>query len=754
MKRPCPVLVALLLAGASGTGAHAAIYTVGSGSGCTHGTIQSAINAANSSAGADTVRLTRSLTYEPEANTISTGQELTVEGGYATCTQATPDTTRTIVSGVGGAHAPVFTINAPTGALIHLRMLTISGGDVDGGGNGGGILFTGDGVVEIADSLITQNTAGYGGGIYVKGNGSNTELVIGANVVISSNIARYNGGGVFAQGVEMSMTDAGSSILLNEAVGTGGTGGYGGGVYVYATDRPSYAYIGSGAPLFGPIYGNDAVYGGGVAIASAGSDTAELHLFTTDPTRQAYIGFNAASAKGGAIHVGNAHSAARLWNAVIDNNDAPDGAAAYMASGSGFYVNFAGLPAGAAGCTVGADCGRISNNVANADANPGAIVRGESGAAIQFGNPPTTSLPDPRGGVIIRDNVAGSVIDGAGATNINRSLIIDNTTGSDVVKQSGNALNLYDSTIAGNAIGGGSAILRSVDSAIGIQRAILWQPGSTSWSHSGGALTIANTDASENASLGGGFAAFTFDPLFIDPAHGDYGLRAGSGAIDFASAGLNQDRDAFGRPRNVDLPNADNPGTRDIGALERPAVQPLVLNGDFDHSDLRLWTRFDGAWDGTQNAVGGSGSGSWKYSISDTTLTEVVVAEQCIVLPAPGIYRLDGWGKSAGTTIITRDHAVLKWEIHEQHSGACTNGVVGSGQMTLGSSSSWSHPSQPSEIDLSEAQFGTDRLSIKLLLVARDGGVVGGPHSISAWFDGITLELASPDDLIFADGFD
>ena len=53
-----------------GADAHAAVFSVGTGPGCTHGTIQAAIDAANTSAGADTVRLTRSLTYEPEADTI------------------------------------------------------------------------------------------------------------------------------------------------------------------------------------------------------------------------------------------------------------------------------------------------------------------------------------------------------------------------------------------------------------------------------------------------------------------------------------------------------------------------------------------------------------------------------------------------------------------------------------------------------------------------------------------------------------
>ena len=101
--------VTWVLALVAGAGAHAAVFTVGSPAGpgqpCTHGTIQSAINAADSSPGADTVRLTRSLTYQPEANSINTVQELTIEGGYATCTSGA-DSTNTIVSGTGGAAAP------------------------------------------------------------------------------------------------------------------------------------------------------------------------------------------------------------------------------------------------------------------------------------------------------------------------------------------------------------------------------------------------------------------------------------------------------------------------------------------------------------------------------------------------------------------------------------------------------------------------------------------------------------------------
>lgn len=750
MPRLLSVFIALALVATFTCTAQAAIFTVGTGNGCSHGTIQAAVNAANNAAGPDTVRLTRSLTYEPEADTIDTGQELTVEGGYATCDQATADSTRTIVSGAGGAHAPVFTITAPLGALIHLRRLTISGGDVDGGGTGGGIRFEGDGILDIADSLVTQNTAGYGGGIYVNGTGSHAELVLGDNVTISNNTARFNGGGIQAQGVELSMLGANSGVLLNDALGTSGSGGYGGGLYLYAASRPSYAYIGSGAPFFGAFYGNTAKFGGGVAIGSAGSDTAQLQLFSTTTAYQATIVGNMASQLGGGIHVSSEKSSARLWNALLNDNSAPNGAAAYVASGSGLYVNFAGLPGAAVPCAAGSDCGRIADNVANSDTSPGAIVYAESGATIQLGYLPTSAPTDARGGLLIQNNTAGSVFGGAATTQIYRTVISGNSTSSDVIQQSSNPLYIVDTTIAGNNIGGGSAILRTSNSDVTIQRSILWQPGSTSLSRSGGTLTVERSDASENISLGGGFAIATFDPFFIDPAHGDFGLRAGSGAIDYAPDLTGNERDALARTRDVDLPNADNPGTRDIGALERPALQPLVLNADFDYPDLRLWTKFDGGWDGTQNIVGGNGSGSWKYSITSTNAAEVVVAEQCIVLPVPGTYLLNGWGKGGGSTMQTRDYAILKWEVRKQSSGICTQGVVASGQMTLGGGTNWGHPAQPAIIDLPEAQFG-DRLSIKLILVAHDGGITA-PHPISAWFDGITLDLDR--DVIFADDFE
>ncbi|MBS0440280.1 MAG: hypothetical protein JSS33_12815 [Proteobacteria bacterium] len=759
-------IFAFVLAALFGAETQAAVFIVGTGSGCTHSTISAALTAAHDSGGIATVRITRSLAYSGQALIVNATQELTIEGGYATCDQASPDTTNTVISASGSTSGHVFNIFASTSVVIHLRRLEIRDGLGAGPGiSGGGIYFAGDGVLEITDSLVTNNTSAYGGGIAAYGTGTNAALKIGANTIISHNSAGL-GGGVYAKDIQVSMMAAGSSILLNQAPGSNSANGYGGGLYLEADDQPLYAFIGSGAPLFGAIYGNTAQYGGGVAVKSTGSNTAELQLFATDPNLPAYVGFNSASVKGGGIYATNAKANVRAWNAVLDNNLAPNGAAAYMASSSKLYVNYAEMPAAAVACPVGTACARITNNYA--DGNPGSIIYGESGTTIQFGDPPETVLADARGGAMILGNTGTSVFGGSANTAIYRSVVGSNTTSQEVIKVSDKPLYLVDSTIAGNTIGSGSAIVRAANSDVTIQRSILWQPGSTSLSQSGGSLTVQTSDASENTSLGGILAAETYDPRFVDPAHNDYSLRAGSVLIDYASVYATNDRDAVGNRRNVDLPNRDFYGKRDIGALERQAVQPLVLNSDID-TDLRLWdveTSGVSTRDSTKSVSGPSGSGSVHITRTNVAESEATRGlSQCIHLPANGTYALNGWGRGTSTGPIVNpiagDHAELYWEYRQDSNENCTQGsVFASGTLTLSSTSSWARPAQPVLIPVNQL-FAPYSPTIKIYLVAREkGSVVGGGaqpnatavNTTDAWFDGITLDYIG--DTIFKDGFE
>ena len=228
---PPALLVAALVLAAP----HAAadIFTVGVGTGCTHATIQQAIDAAQANPGADTIRVTRSLGYTQQALTVNTAQDLSIVGGFATCSQAASDGTRTTVSGAGGALVPVFTITGQTGSVIRIRLLTITGGDTAGEGHGGGIHYLGNGRLELIETDVSGNTAGYGGGIYADGQGDQAELLLSNDVVIAGNTARYSGGGIYLNDMNMRMEAPGSILFNNTAQGLSDRG-FGGGLIILA----------------------------------------------------------------------------------------------------------------------------------------------------------------------------------------------------------------------------------------------------------------------------------------------------------------------------------------------------------------------------------------------------------------------------------------------------------------------------------------------------------------------------------------
>src|SRR5690606_23446674 len=193
----CTVAVSLV-AGALPVGA--ATLTVGAASsGCNHTNIQAAVNAAQNNPGADTVRISRSAAWAAQAISIDSDDELTLIGGYAECGSANPQGPKTLISGSGGAAAPVLTIRG--NGTTYLRNLDIEDGD-NPNGQGGGIDWRGGGILDIADTDIVNNVAGYGGGIFAHGTNTISEVVVGDNVTIGFNTARFNGGGLLAAGLE------------------------------------------------------------------------------------------------------------------------------------------------------------------------------------------------------------------------------------------------------------------------------------------------------------------------------------------------------------------------------------------------------------------------------------------------------------------------------------------------------------------------------------------------------------------------
>jgi hypothetical protein len=305
--------------------------------------------------------------------------------------------------------------------------------------------------------------------------------------------------------------------------------------------------------------------------------------------------------------------------------------------------------------------------------------------------------------------------------------------------------------VAGNLIG--SPTIFSAAADLRFMRSILWQPGKTTVSSSAGGVEAIDVIASEIASIGGGPEAVVAAPRFVDPARGDYSLRAASPAVDFAAAIVGDDRDLRDLPRDQDLPiKINREGPRDIGAYERQSLLPLVLNQDFN-VDLNLWpiaTANSITWDVSQNVSGGTGSGSAHVVLNDAPQARVIAATQCIHLPGPTLYTLNGWGRSSGA-VGFRDTVRLHWEYRVDGGEGCDAGPpTAQGDHVLGTSATWTKPAIPAYIDVPAAQF-TGRNSIKIFLEVIDNSV-SNDFDVNGWFDGIVLQ---PDtDVIFRNGFD
>lgn len=754
-------LIAVVLA-FGGSAAHAAIYKVGADGACDYTKIADAVAAATVHTGSNAIHIASNQSYTQQAITItaSIGQYITITGGFADCSQVLPSDNRVIIDGDGGAPKPVFDITVNTGSRVNLFNLTIQKGDVAGNGKGGGIYFKGlgDGTLQLDQCTVLQNTAGNGGGIYAEraGTGSGGNLVIGHDVDIVNNTARFDGGGVVADGTDFRMTDPNSYIAYNHA-----PAGYGGGLLVRTGNHSLLGFLGSsGLGNLGAIYLNDASWGGGIALM--GSDNlAQLTMYSADALRPVRIKGNTATVDGGGIYlgrVGDNPGQARLFaeNIYIEDNIAPHGAAIavrYSAgSASGVFFNY-GLT-GVYGCTVGKPCGSISGNAAiNSASQPsGGVVEASGNAFVHFHR------------MTFEDNSGQFVFFGYQHTELDADhvAITGNTLSGSVIAADFDSdhVDIENTTIAGNAIGTQSSVLRLTSNASSpskLYRSIIWQPLKTTVQLIGDPLDLLDDMVSEGGSLNGGTSSNVFvrDPRFVDPGHGDYSLRAASPAVDFTLSVPGGDLDLYSNRRDVDLPVVANfHGRGDLGAIERQTLQPLVLNSDFD-ADLRLWNAVTAGVttrDTARNVSGAAGSGSAHISVSNAvTGTQTAGLVQCVQLPGPGVYSLNGWGHGTGTAVTGGDIAELYWEYRKNGGDGCTGGVPNAtGTQVLSNGNSWSIPATPASITVN-AQDWTPASSITVTLIAVENGSGGAPTN--AWFDGITLRV-NGDDRIFADGFE
>ena len=250
------------------------------GSGCTHGTIQAAINAAAGNPGIDTIRVSRSLAYTEQALVVNTAESLEIAGGYATCAQAVPDDTLTVIDGGGAGAAPVLRLTTTGVASVRLSRLRLVGGDVAGDGEGGGIRYTGSltSVLELERCEVIGNSAAYGGGIYAVGNGSRGRLVLRFGNLVSGNTARVSGGGIYVENANLDHERAREPGCVQQCRGLRRR---------HPRARPLLVTLRSGGRgNLGTIYANTAGYGGGIALQGSQTTTGDAASWSPDRGRR------------------------------------------------------------------------------------------------------------------------------------------------------------------------------------------------------------------------------------------------------------------------------------------------------------------------------------------------------------------------------------------------------------------------------------------------------------------------------------
>jgi hypothetical protein len=597
-----------------------AVGDVASDSNCTDNDIQSAIDAIAQSTTQcpATINVTREHTYTAQHLTISnTGKTINIVGqgdGVACSTGPSiciggPCYTSPQVTISGSGHSGDSVLHIDGNNNVTLQFLSISFGSLASNQGGGGIYFNGSGSLKLDTSVVSFNTAGYGGGIDFIGSGGDATLTLLPNSLILSNTALVDGGGVRVEGSArfFALQDQ-TMIAFNHAAD-----GHGGGLDVIA---PARADVGSsGYNGLGVIYDNDAAYGGGVSVNDGGNNgdtTAQVRFFTTNAQKPVRLSANNATALGGAMFlqpfsstfptINHTQASACLFNFLIDDNNAPDGGAIFLAfspdvsgdKGSILEANILGpdgqenpcgpettVALGAVACAPGVTCNEISANTAEDNTNQpsGAVVAVQESFFLAHR-------------LIMQGNVGINAVNGQGSgatVYVDDCLITGNHTRNELfsVHDAGSAAaRLYDCTVAGNTIDNGYVI--ASDSDFAMLRDIIDQPGHLPYDHIGGALTAQYILANDITGLPPGTLQ-QGEALFLDAANGDYHLQPISLGVDFAPVDnsvpdLKVDLD--GKSRNVDLIQiANGYGPRDIGAYERQsyftcgAADTLFCNG-------------------------------------------------------------------------------------------------------------------------------------------------------------------------------
>ncbi len=584
----------LLIAGSAGP-VHGAVYSVGTAAGCTHATLQEAINAAvaNGADPTNLVKLTTGTVAVPNGVFVhNPATTIVINGGYTSCTGAPGDGTRTVLDATGGANGTVIDVRnfaTATPRTVRFGRLDITGGTGETGigasSEGGGLELRGSLRVELQQQTRIQgNTAFRAAGVLMQGGPGRVVLSVEEGSRIGDNIADQDGGGVWC-------FNLGTVILRSGTVDFNRAGRDGGGIWL-----GDQCVLEAGAPhsLAGEsvLLGSNAAgvveagRGGAVYFASAAAPAATPDvsivgrpdnpiLLTNNSTARRGV-FLPEGSGGGMLFAGGRGSARHrvvLRDTVMVGNLA-DSAGSAVAIDRAIDLEIAGS---AARCSGGLFDFQLCSFIGAGDQSA-VYVRGFASAD---GVSPQVRILRTRfsqnaGMAVIESDTSGA----ATATLRIDSSVFDANTTRMLVRSTGSYAFRY-STAVGNPLQNAFGLIGlsppgSSSAVVDLSGSILWQPGTLVFSAGGTGTARATHNgcllAHETTGIDGAASVIRSAPML----GADFTPGPSSPALDVCNEFfLTPAIDAFGLARPQDQPGIANLfGAHDLGAIER--AEPLA----------------------------------------------------------------------------------------------------------------------------------------------------------------------------------
>ena len=483
--------------------AHAATYAVGVGAGCTHTTLQGALDTAAATAGSQhTIKLAVSEMLVANVTVSNPAADLIIEGGYSTCNAASPTGVTTLRKVSTIPLARIFEFGNSSAAAtprrhIRLRRLTITGGRSNQWG--GGIYASGKLSLHLQNRVrLIDNHASSGGAIALLspvGDGNTILTLNGGDTtqerpLLENNQA--NGPGVNGNGGAIHAAGGATVGILNGRIANNQARGNGGGISLLTSNASLIFNNHTPLPveITGNVAGTDGFsvtkgFGGGIYIDMGSVVQLEEEL----QIPQLLISQNEANVGGGVYLRGRTEgraTASFLSTHITSNTAHSRGGGIYTINGADLLMSHQQAGGWCLAVILPVRCSRLSGNTVSTQG----VANSPRGAALYMESEPglassaTGIARIERTLVESNNDQGGSAIFYVGSRerlSIEASVLRNNTaTGNNSVLVHGagpdHPLQVHYNTILDNTV---SRMFHASNQQISVQGSILWAPGTT-----------------------------------------------------------------------------------------------------------------------------------------------------------------------------------------------------------------------------------------------------------------------------------